>query len=522
MKNKQIVQPKSRRSVLRMTNSEARKFFLKNESYHDFILPSYFKFEPLLSEISRKIEGKNLFGFCHEQKMVRECEKVNHILFDNKDGKYAWRPMTLIHPAIYASLVNVITEEKAWAHIQETFKKYQCSKINCFSIPVEEFPEDGKHKTTRRKDKAEQISQWLERIEKKSIELSLDYQYLIETDITNCYPSIYTHSIAWALHGKETAKGERRNENLIGNVIDWHIQDMNLGQTNGIPQGSVLMHFVAEMVLAYADTLLVQSLTELEKTFLLKEGAYHILRYRDDYRIFSKNPQIGEEIVKRLGETLMDLGLKLNPMKTKNTDKLISNAQKPEKRYWITQKQAAKDIREYLILIHEFADRYPNSGGLLPALKQLFHKCIPSCYQKEDFFVLIAIITDIAYRNPRTYPWCCAIISKVLQFVDDDDQKRIIEKIHKKFQSLPNTNHLNIWLQRISVPIGQSIPFDAELCKAVSGQKVRIWNSDWLKGDIKKRIDEFDPVDRKKLANLSPVVSKHEVDLFAISYGSGA
>jgi hypothetical protein len=33
---------------------------------------------------------------------------------------------------------------------------------------------------------------------------------------------------------------------------------MRHGQTNGIPQGSVLMDFIAEMVLGYADTLITK------------------------------------------------------------------------------------------------------------------------------------------------------------------------------------------------------------------------------------------------------------------------
>ena len=34
--------------------------------------------------------------------------------------------------------------------------------------------------------------------------------FLVKTDISNCFPSIYTHSIPWALHGREQAKGDRR------------------------------------------------------------------------------------------------------------------------------------------------------------------------------------------------------------------------------------------------------------------------------------------------------------------------
>ncbi|WP_250218337.1 RNA-directed DNA polymerase, partial [Escherichia coli] len=67
------------------------------------------------------------------------------------------------------------------------------------------------------------------------------------TDITDCYGSIYPHSLAWAIGTREVAKEKKRDKNLLGNIIDSAIQNMQCGQTNGIPQGSVLMDFIAEI-----------------------------------------------------------------------------------------------------------------------------------------------------------------------------------------------------------------------------------------------------------------------------------
>ncbi len=107
--------------------------------------------------------------------------------------------------------------------------------------------------------------------------------FYIQT-FTDCYGSIYTHSVPWAIHTKPIAKllSSRTNYSLIGNLIDKHLRDMAFGQTNGIPQGSVLMDFIAEMVLGYADS---------EISIRIQEANiedYHIIRYRDDYRIFSE------------------------------------------------------------------------------------------------------------------------------------------------------------------------------------------------------------------------------------------
>ena len=85
-----------------------------------------------------------------------------------------------------------------------------------------------------------------EQIVQKSLELSLEFSYIYHTDITDCYCSIYTHSIPWAIHSKKYAKKHKNDKKLVGNVIDNHIRAMSYGQTNGIPQGSVLCRFIVK------------------------------------------------------------------------------------------------------------------------------------------------------------------------------------------------------------------------------------------------------------------------------------
>lgn len=58
---------------------------------------------------------------------------------------------------------------------------------------------------------------------------------------------------------------------------------MSFGQTNGIPQGSNLMDFIAELVLGYSDLQLSK------KLIMTTISNYKILRYRDDYRIFTNS-----------------------------------------------------------------------------------------------------------------------------------------------------------------------------------------------------------------------------------------
>ena len=234
--------PRSR-PITDLSHVEARGFFLKGGNYSRIQPPRYFHFDDLLDEVAGIMEPLVPFSLS----TARECDDVNYVLMGNKNGEYAWRPMSLVHPVLYVSLVDTLTKPDNWGTALKAFEGFRVPRLECMSLPVESL--------TKQQNTAEQISRWWQDIEQKSIALALDYNFMFRTDITDCYPSIYTHSISWALHGKEHMKKKRnrRDDQMIGNVIDWRLQDMHNGQTNGIPQGSEIMDFIAEMVLGYAD-----------------------------------------------------------------------------------------------------------------------------------------------------------------------------------------------------------------------------------------------------------------------------
>ena len=327
------------KNILLLSASEAKMFFLKEESYFNFDLPPYFEFKNLLENISKEIGNKKLSDFYDQKIQPQDLEEVNYKLLSNKDGRYAWRPLQLIHPALYVNLVNLITEKTNWKKIGDRVNNLieNSRGIECASWPVVS--------TYYKKIKAAQIVHWSTEVEKKSIINSLDFDYLFHSDIVDCYSAIYTHTISWALHDKNTAKKERGNKKLIGNQIDWQLQAMSNGQTNGIPQGSVLMDFLAEVVLCYIDSLLAKKIESLKKS------DYRIIRYRDDYRIFTNNPQIAEQIIKKLTDILNDFGMKINSSKTVGSSNVIHSAIKPDKLAWIINENVYSDLQGELYAI---------------------------------------------------------------------------------------------------------------------------------------------------------------------------
>ena len=57
-------------------------------------------------------------------------------------------------------------------------------------------------------------------LEEDEIRWMTGTQYVVHADVASCFPSIYTHSIPWALHGKATSKKLKSITALEGNLLD--------------------------------------------------------------------------------------------------------------------------------------------------------------------------------------------------------------------------------------------------------------------------------------------------------------
>lgn len=494
---------------------QARQYFLKEESYFNFDLPKYFVFQNLIQTISTQLTGHLLSEHYSTYTDVTgkrrnhfpaEFEDVNYKFLNNKDGKYAWRPFQLIHPALYVSLVHFVTEESNWNSIVARYGQFSANtKIRCYSLPIQS---DG-----NQSDKAETVSQWWHTIEQQSLELALQYDYVLHTDITDCYGSIYTHSVPWAIHTKLVAKSRKSDLSLIGNNIDKYLQNMSYGQTNGIPQGSALMDFIAEIVLGFAD---------LELSDKIQQQSiqdYEIIRYRDDYRIFTNNPQVAEHITKLLSEVLIELGMRLNAQKTVVSNNVIRQSIKSDKLYWLSSRQRANGIQEHLLLIHRLSEEYPNSGSLNKALYKFYGRIKEMSEINSNIKVLTSILVDIMYKNPRIYQISTAILSKILSLLPETNERNVIlQLVSKKFEKIPNTGHIMIWLQRVTIKFDRTRVYQEELCKKVNDPTMQLWNSEWLSDSLKNLIETTPIIDEQVIADIDSVIDISEVQLFKTEY----
>ncbi|AUH63105.1 RNA-directed DNA polymerase [Paracoccus zhejiangensis] len=482
--------------IVDLEAAAARSYLEKPECYFRSDFPPYISFEAILKETAATL-GEDTYLAFQKTKPNRPVDMpgVNYELLSTKDGRFAWRPFELIHPAIYMTLVKIFCEESNWKLLQNRFKELHSGVVECTSFPMASNGDD--------KHDAVQVRNWWLRYEQRSLELSMDYTHLLKTDVSNCYGSLYTHSIPWALHGYKAAKATQNDKELFGNKIDFHIRNSRYGQTNGITQGSVLMDIIAELVLAYVDHLITENLTG-EKNF-------HILRYRDDYSIFTLNDQRASEIVRVISDCLRKVGMQLGAAKTSVSTNIIEGAIKPEKlagmqleNMDITQ---AKTIQKQLLRLHSFARLYPNTGSIKRLADSAFKKISTIAEPPEDLGVQVAIICDIAVISPSAFPALSGILAKLISLAPESDRQGIWGKVAEKLKRIPHNGHLEIWLQRVTRAKGVGLTFDSTepICQIVNGNSVQLWNNDWISNqallkalDVKKIVvsnpEELDAV----------------------------
>jgi hypothetical protein len=129
-------------------------------------------------------------------------------------------------------------------------------------------------------------------------------RYVLIADVSNCYRSIYTHSIPWALHGKAAAK-QNRTMALAGNRIDRLVRQNQDQQTIGIPIGPDTSLLIAEAVLSAIDTQINQSFQDIRG-----------FRYYDDYEFVFSSADSAGRVLAGLQQALQGFELELNPTKT--------------------------------------------------------------------------------------------------------------------------------------------------------------------------------------------------------------
>jgi Reverse transcriptase (RNA-dependent DNA polymerase) len=229
-------------------------------------------------------------------------------------------------------------------------------------------------------------------LEEDEIRWMAGAQYVVHADVASCFPSIYTHSIPWALHGKAAAKKSSSITALAGNLLDKCTQSTRDKQTNGLLIGPHSSNIIAEIILTKIDS-------ELQA-----KGYGKVARHIDDYVFYADDFAQAERFVKDLGLCLRGFELSLNDKKTR-----ILPLPRPSTENWIQRLNRfafPKDeevrfsiVRSFLDLALECSQTAGKSTPLNYAIKALANPKSPRKLNERArrLYVLEAMNLALAY-----------------------------------------------------------------------------------------------------------------------------
>jgi len=189
---------------------------------------------------------------------------------------------------------------------------------------------------------------------KQRILRSTGYRYLLSVDINRFYPSIYTHSIPWAAHGKTFAK-KNRGQNFYGNTLDKFCRNCQDGQTLGLPIGPDTSRIISELILSSVDKKLAEYMVNIPFTGI---------RNVDDYLLYFNSLASLEEGRTKLQKILREFELELNSIKEKILDlpEIIENEWRTAIRgfrFRKDRKLQQVDLIAYFDLCYGMARKFP-------------------------------------------------------------------------------------------------------------------------------------------------------------------
>lgn len=188
----------------------------------------------------------------------------------------------------------------------------------------------------------------------------------LKTDISQFYPSIYTHAVDWCIRGKARAKMDLKATGL-GPDLDKLLRNSRGGQTIGLSVGPDTSWFVAEVILARIDASLASK---------FPGAVRRSARFGDDMTVYAVSTGEAEDILATYQTLLLDYELSINPVKATIVDGLL-----PVEAPWVRKLRAHRyrDDREYNLtadvidlfdVAFEERAKHPTQGVLSYAIKR--------------------------------------------------------------------------------------------------------------------------------------------------------
>lgn len=248
--------------------------------------------------------------------------------------------------------------------------------------------------------------------------------WLVKTDITRFYPSIYTHSIPWAAYGKEKVKKRiTLYDGSLADRLDQLTRACNRNQTVGIPIGPETSRIIAEVISSRIDHRFFDKMLDVD--------ASSIDRLQDDWFVGCSSLEQADLVLSRITLAYREFALDINGSKTS-----IERTSSISEQQWVSELGAflahcngvptGRRLSEFLSLGLRMQVAYPHQ----PVANYLISTIENSKIRRSDAATVESFLLRIATLSPISLSG----VSRVLINLHHDTKSVSVQRVTKRIR----------------------------------------------------------------------------------------
>ncbi|WP_294209666.1 RNA-directed DNA polymerase [uncultured Chryseobacterium sp.] len=356
-------------------------------------------------------------------------------------GQYSRRKIEVPHPQTYFFLCQEIV--KNWKLVNSIFSLSKFSESKLYS-------EAKTKRSVRTKSRS-----W-SKFRNKLTEISFDYKVQLKIDITNYYPTIYTHSIPWSILGKDVSKQyfKIKSENAsvfttlvssdinakkyqIADNIDTLVRNCNDKQSIGLPIGPDSSFILSEMLGSRLDKEIAENINDID---------YKCIRYYDDYYFYTNNIGDAEAILKIAQQIFYEYKLEINENKIniKQLPYFQSDLWNIDIHNYQFKDAIVKDIQDlsyYFSLIFKLVDENKETSSWIISYSLTIFEYGKVKISKQIINTFISLLLKTLYLDTSNIDQIFKIILSYKSFLDTKELKKIKTLLDKLIPEHLSLNH---------------------------------------------------------------------------------
>ena len=353
------------------------------------------KFAKFASGIAETPEWRNIANPRPKEQGAPKWPKFQTEIYSAPKLGADRRRLSIVNPVPQMRVARLIASEQGWNQICSRFEETDCS-AHTPAIDGKFPPQHFNHREFNRRKN----------------DISARHDEIVSSDILRFYDALYTHAIAWALHGEKKPYPRE----TLGDMLDHAVRLGQEGRSIGIPIGPYTSRIISEIVGVGIDK-------------ELRRNGHQAVRHVDDWYVGVAHSETQQRVKADIAAACRTFELDLNQGKTRTlrsgesaapswpADISLFGENRSEKRLEFIDRFFAKAF--------DLAKAHPDAHVLSCAVQFASRWAIPpDCWDLLESRLLSA-----ARFDPKTISHVAKILARHSRHVNHDRVSTLVDDI---------------------------------------------------------------------------------------------